>query len=535
MEDKDKDNPFEEIQKELRKILGGSGPVVIPGFGATAPTPKGGDAQDEEKDRKRRKRLDNIRNFRRQPRELVSYLDRYVIGQEDAKKVLSVAVCDHYNHVRRCLDDGNDPFPEYQKQNVLLLGPTGVGKTYLMKNLAKLIGVPFVKADATKFSETGYVGADVEDLVRDLVKAADGDIDLAETGIIYLDEIDKIAGQSTAGGKDVSGRGVQINLLKLMEETEVSQFSQTDLLSQMNAMMAGGMRGGGQTRRMINTRNILFIVSGAFDELGKSIARRIGRGGIGFTADAGEAENDSNQYLPHAETTDFIKYGFEPEFIGRLPVRVAFKPLSISDIGHIITSSEGSILRQYARDFAGYGIELKMDASAVEAIAERAFAEGTGARGIMSVMERVFRDLKYQLPSTSIRTLEIDRAAVEDPARCLSDLLARHPPAASGKIPMEVAEFQSAFAENHGLTLQFSAGAVEILQDLAKQAGENLAAFLESHLHDLPYALKIIARNDGRQVFVIDEACATNPDEEISRWVVQSFRDKEGEGNPQSD
>ena len=156
------------------------------------------------------------------PRRLRDYLDRFVIKQEQAKRVLSVAVCDHYNHVRRCLDDEKLAKSEYVKPNVLLLGPTGVGKTFLMRNVAKLIGVPFVKADATKFSETGYVGYDVEDIVRDLVKSADGDVELAEFGIVYVDEIDKIASESTRNGKDVSGRGVQINLLKLMEETEVN-------------------------------------------------------------------------------------------------------------------------------------------------------------------------------------------------------------------------------------------------------------------------------------------------------------------------
>ena len=193
------------------------------------------DPQDD--DLSRDEKLESIRSFDRKPKEIRDYLDRFVIKQEQAKRVLSVAVCDHYNHVRRCLDGEEKEQAEYVKPNVLLLGPTGVGKTFLMRNVAKLIGVPFVKADATKFSETGYVGYDVDDLVRDLVKSAEGDVDLAQYGIIYIDEIDKIASESSRSGRDVSGRGVQINLLKLMEETEVNLHSPQDMMGQMKAFM----------------------------------------------------------------------------------------------------------------------------------------------------------------------------------------------------------------------------------------------------------------------------------------------------------
>src|SRR5580693_7179520 len=203
-------------------------------------------------------------SFDKKPRDVKAYLDRFVIKQEEAKKVLSVALCDHYHYVRLARQGQGQP--NYAKQNVILLGPTGVGKTYLIRNAADLIGVPFVKADATKFSETGYVGADVEDLVRELVRRADNDIERAQYGIIYIDEIDKIAAAANVAGRDVSGRGVQTNLLKLMEETEVPARSPQDMAGQIAAMMEMAQRGK-KTASVINTRHILFIVSGAFEGL----------------------------------------------------------------------------------------------------------------------------------------------------------------------------------------------------------------------------------------------------------------------------
>ncbi|MCB0387099.1 MAG: AAA family ATPase, partial [Bdellovibrionales bacterium] len=227
--------------------------------------------------------LKQIRAFNRKPKEIRDYLDRFVIRQDEAKKVLAVAICDHYNHVRQCIEKPKLAEKEYNKQNILLLGPTGVGKTYLMRNIAKLIGVPFVKADATKFSETGYVGNDVEDLVRDLYKLADQNAELAQYGIIYIDEIDKIAGSNATGGKDVSGRGVQINLLKLMEDADVNLFSPHDMMSQMQAMMDMS-RGGKKQKRTLSTKNILFIVSGAFDKLAENVRKRLDKGQIGFAS-----------------------------------------------------------------------------------------------------------------------------------------------------------------------------------------------------------------------------------------------------------
>jgi len=319
--------------------------------------------------------------FKYKPREIKTHLDRFVIKQEEAKKVLSVALCDHYHHVRLALEGKESP--NYAKQNIILIGPTGVGKTFLIRKAADLIGVPFVKADATKFSETGYVGADVEDMVRDLVRLAEGDVTRAQFGIIYIDEIDKIATASNLANRDVSGRGVQTNLLKLMEETEVPARSPNDIAGQIQAMMDFTQRGR-KAPSTINTKHILFIVSGAFGGLEKIIRQRLREATIGFAAKERPLEG-TDAVLAYAQTKDFIDFGFEPEFIGRLPVRVVCHSLNVDDLFLILKNSEGSIIRQYEQDFAAYGIEVLFSDEGLRRIAERASEEQTGARGLMTI------------------------------------------------------------------------------------------------------------------------------------------------------
>ena len=341
--------------------------------------------------------------FRLRPRDVKRHLDRHVIRQEDAKKVLSVALCDHFQHVR--LTREGDPAPHYVKQNVLILGPTGVGKTHLIRSAADLIGVPFVKADATKFSETGYVGGDVEELVRDLIRKANGDLERASQGIVYLDEIDKIASRE-AGTRDVSGRGVQINLLKLMEDAEVP------LQPDGNSPHASSSQARASS---INTRHILFIASGAFAGLGEVVRRRMGT----------DATADDASLASRATTRDFIDFGLEPEFIGRLPVRVSCQALDADDLFHVMRDSAGSLLKQYERSFRAYGITVRFHDSGLRRIAELAASENTGARGLMTVCERVLRDFKFELPSSRVRELVVDRATVDEPAKALAALVGR--------------------------------------------------------------------------------------------------------------
>jgi len=456
------------------------------------------------------------------PRQVKEHLDRFVIKQDEAKKVLAITVCDHYHHVQAAAQ-GN-AVANYIKQNVLVMGPTGVGKTYLVKCLAELIGVPMVRADATKFTETGYVGGDVEDLVRDLVTQAEGDKEIAQYGIIYLDEVDKLASSSVGTGRDVSGRGVQTNLLKLMEETEVPARSQTDLQSQLQAAMDFQRRGGKAKKETINTRHILFIVSGAFDKLPEIVKRRLSKSEIGFAAAARPVRN-VEEVLAEVNTRDLVDYGMEPEFVGRLPVRVACSALGVDDLYAILKQSEGSLVHQYEEAFRAYGIEVMFTDDGLRAVAKLAAEEQTGARGLVTVAERTLRPFKFELPGSGVRRFVVHEALVGDPEAELKRILG------DGRyeerlVMAEMAkQFAARFEEKHALRLEFSPDALEALVDGALRENRNMRDHCGVVFKDFEFGLKLVAKNSGQTTFPIDRSAVESPDQTMSRWVVSSYKE----------
>ncbi|MCX8156972.1 MAG: AAA family ATPase [Verrucomicrobiae bacterium] len=512
----------EEFRRQMEEMLRRAFPGGPPTAGAPEAEPEAGGAAAAEQ-------AASEFNFTLKPREVKAYLDRFVIKQDEAKKVLSVALCDHYNHVRLALQ--GRAHPNYTKQNIILLGPTGVGKTYLIRCAAELIGVPFVKADATKFSETGYVGGDVEDMVRELLRRADGDVRRAQYGIIYIDEIDKIASVPTATGRDVSGRGVQTNLLKLMEETEVPARSPQDIAGQIQAMMEL-TRHGRRSASTINTKHILFIVSGAFPGLDTIIKRRLREATIGFAA--GVAVKDEDPFT-QVTTRDFVEYGFEPEFIGRLPVRVVCQPLEVEDLFNILKNSEGSIIRQYEQDFGAYGIEVLFQEDGLRRIAELAAEEKTGARGLMTVCERTFRNFKFELPSLPIRRLVVTRELVDHPV-VDPELLARaQAEQEHAMLRQVVQEFARRFQESFKMTLEFTPAAIEALIAEARAQNVPVRDLCATKFKDFQFGLKLIATNTGQTRFTLDVPEIKDPQKTLSDWVVASYRQTTGESTPPPD
>lgn len=361
-------------------------------------------------------------NFDMKPEELMAYLDDYVIKQDEAKSVLSTKICTHFNKIdRERKGNFSQPAAGRIKSNILLIGPTGVGKTYLIKLIAQYLGVPFVKGDATKFSETGYVGGDVDDLVRDLVRAADGDINKAEYGIIYVDEIDKIASSPNRHGADVSRTGVQRAFLKPMEETEVEMKVPHDPVSQMEAIEQYRTTGK-KAQKRVNTRNILFIMSGAFSGLEETIGKRVQQRSIGFEQDVASPNRDY-QLFKNVKSYDLLEYGFESEFVGRLPIVAVLDELSEDDLFEILISPNSSIVVSKKQDFNAYSINLQFEEKALREIAARAVIERTGARGLVSVVEDVMLHYERKLPSTSIRHLVLTREMVRDSQGELQRLL----------------------------------------------------------------------------------------------------------------
>ena len=402
-----------ELEKELSEYLskkyGNRIKIISPFI-----FPKGEEAvEDRGKPSDRKK---GAPTFDMLPEGLEAYLDGFVVKQDQAKAVLATKICTHFNRInylRKNSEKKKTLGVGMIKNNVLMIGPTGVGKTYIIKLIAQKLGVPFVKGDATKFSETGYVGGDVEDLVRDLVYEANDDIDLAENGIIYIDEIDKIASARNIIGHDVSRTGVQRALLKPMEETEVDLKVPHDPVSQIQAI-EHYRRTGKKEKKMVNTRNILFIMSGAFGELAEIIKKRLQKQGIGFEADVRPTEVPW-EILKEVAAQDLIEFGFESEFVGRLPVVVVFDELTKEDLVEILKNPNNPIILSKRQDFRAYGIDIKFEDEALAKIAELAAKEKTGARGLVSAMEKVLIPFEKNLPSTDIKQLLVTPELVDDP------------------------------------------------------------------------------------------------------------------------
>lgn len=451
-----------------------------------------------------------VQHFDIKPEELEEYLLQYVECQDDAIEVIATKIATHYNRMKlEHTLSAEEAIVGNIKSNILLVGPTGVGKTYIIKLIASKIGVPFVKGDATKFSETGYVGGDVEDLVRELVREADGDIHRAEYGIIYLDEVDKIATPANYRGIDVSRTGVQRNLLKLMEESEVDLRVPHDMASQMEAAMEA-QRTGKVQRKKINTKNILFVLSGAFAGLEDIVRKRIHNKKMGFGAQPTSASSISKTHLlRQVKTEDLLEFGFESEFVGRIPVVSVLNELNVDALFNILKNPKSSVVLSKKRDFLAYGINLNFTDDALRIFAERAFLQKTGARGLVNILENVLIKFEKKLPSTTIKEVVVTRDVVEKPDEELAALL----------VKTSIKEFQEFFLLQCGILLEFSTEAAQDIVRRAQESKTTVSQLARELFKDYEYGLKLA----GKTNFLVTRSVLDDPKKFLDDLIKASY------------
>ncbi len=584
MKDPDSKVPDQkDLEKELNEYLGKKYGdrirLVVP---MLFPKPQAEEVSKEEKELGEGKRKIQ---FDLKPEELEAFLNDYIIRQDEAKEILATKICTHFNRIKFTeMTKGRNRYEGvgHIKNNILMIGPTGVGKTYLIKLIAKKIGVPFVKGDATKFSETGYVGGDVEDLVRDLVYEANGDMELAQYGIIYVDEIDKIASSNNLIGPDVSRTGVQRALLKPMEETEVDLKVPHDPISQLEAI-EHYRKTGKREKRTLNTKNILFIMSGAFNGLEELIKKRLNREGIGFGAEI-RSKDERAEYLKQVKAEDLVAYGFESEFIGRLPVTAVFEKLEIDDLYAILKNPNNPIILGKKKDFKSYGIDIQFEDEALYELSMRASEEKIGARGLVSAVEKVLIKFEKRLPSTDIRKFVVTRAVAEGPelglGRLLDDpshpemlekfeaLLSREKIALresilhreaefkkrygivfrEGRIDLiihrmvekgydvntvseevveiqrQVEEFERDFQRRTGIDLQFSEEAINrVTEVILNENGKGTALFSKLS-KDFEYGFELIRDKTGQREFIVTRETVDDPEGYLNRTIREIYR-----------
>ncbi len=591
MKDSDSKVPDQkELEKELNEYLGKKYGdrirLVVP---MLFPKPQMEEVLKEEKElgEGKKRKID----FDLKPEELEAFLNDYIIQQEEAKGILATKICTHFNRIKFTeLTKGRNRYEGmgHIKNNILMIGPTGVGKTYLIKLIAKKIGVPFVKGDATKFSETGYVGGDVEDLVRDLVYEANGDIELAQYGIIYVDEIDKIASSNNLIGPDVSRTGVQRALLKPMEETEVDLKVPHDPISQLEAI-EHYRRTGKREKRTINTKYILFIMSGAFNGLEEIAKKRLNQEGIGFGAEI-RSKDEKAEYLKQVKAEDLMTFGFESEFIGRLPVTAVFEQLEIDDLYAILKNPSNPIILGKKKDFKSYGIDIQFEEEALYELAVKAYEEKIGARGLVSAVEKVLLKFEKRLPSTDIQKFVITRAVVEHPDQELERLL-REPsdPEMLSKfeiflskekmvlkesirnkeeefkkrygmvfpetqidlianrmvekgydvntvceevveVQRQIEEFERDFQRRHGIHLHFKEEAIDRITEIALDEDGKGTAICTRLLKDYEHGMKLIRDKIGRREFIITREAVDDPEGYLNQIIREIYSRQSDQG-----